>query len=112
MNDKPVVEHVEAIADVAKVLDPLHFVPTIAHKPLVVERQCLRLLDEQIAVNKLQWKNKRLLAIAMQTGNAVEERVSRGEPLVNEVFLHITRANRRIRGDATCPETPCNSEWL
>lgn len=50
VNNKPVVEHVEAVADVAKVLDPLHLVPAISHKPLVIERQRIRLLDEQIAV--------------------------------------------------------------
>lgn len=71
MNNKPVVKHIKAIANVTEVFNPLYLIPTVSHKSLVVQGQILRLMNEQIARGDNHHKVKRFLPISMQTGNAV-----------------------------------------
>lgn len=50
MNDESMLEYIESVSHITQMLDPLHFVPSVSNKTLVVEWHRWSALDEQISV--------------------------------------------------------------
>ena len=67
MNDKSVLEHIELVAHVTQMLNPLHLVPSVANKSLVVEWHRWSAFDEQISVVRKEMERVRFLAISTKT---------------------------------------------
>lgn len=49
VDNESVEKHVETISDVPKMLNPLNLVPPVSHETLVVQRQTVHLLNEQVS---------------------------------------------------------------
>ena len=82
VDNEPVVEHVETIPNVPEMLNPLNLVPPVSHETLIVKRQTVHLLNEQVSTAKAGGEYQRFLTISAKARHLVKERILRVEPVV------------------------------
>lgn len=82
VDNESVVKHVETISDVPKMLNPLNLVPPVSHETLIVQRQTVHLLNEQVSTVHAGGESQRFLTISAKTRNLVKQRILRIEPVV------------------------------